>query len=583
MSVNIYEAEMKLTDVVGRVFYATDPSQQQEKLLAVAGTTDVAFWKLLAADCRAKFTPRMHEEITKAGEKIWVPDQCCEGRELMTVLPNCWMKLSADEQKKKLDKLSVFVKALTGMENLVALHDSHAGKDGEGNVHVHIIIAERMRLPRPETRVAERALFYDERGVRCYKKGQILNNDGQLREGCRIVPKGTVLYIETFGEKLPEMKTKRWLHDMKCHLADWINTELEPDEKREVYDPRGPYLAQLHIPKGASEETRRRLTRWNGLVKRYNKFIREGHISLEEAMHNKTRIALSPNKLEELEAIIGEFFMKKLPNSPNNAPFEKAACRASATPRSGISPMEAEKRMLRELYRRSSIIWRAYRETKDLDEKVRLLAEAKEVSAAIEASRIALGYDEADVHQRKADIYRLAREHEPSSAIQRRAAQAEACAKRSDAYEVMKHAKDHRDYLKGRWEYDERFDEYVRIPGALKKGDPRITEAEEELKAAREAYKCAKREVAACKKANELLNAYKRFALDLAGDASVPDADVERAKDKYLAALRRLETPTPEKVRELTNHLKDLQNSQAIRDEKRKVTEERNKEKDRER
>lgn len=327
MSVNIYEAETKLIDVVGRDVYATDPARQKEKLLAVAGNTDLGFWKLLAADCQARFTPRMHEEINREGNMVMVPDKCCEGRELMTVLPNCWLKLPEDVQLEKLSKLSASVEALTGTENLVALHNSHAGKDGEGNIHVHIIVAERVMLPKPEERVAERALFYDEHGVRHYKKADILNNDGSLRDGCKIVPKGTVLSIQNFAEKQPEMKTKAWLHNMKCHLADWINTELEPDEKREVYDPRGPYLAQQHIRKGSPVEVAKRLSRWNRLVKRYNELVRKGYIPLDKARHYKTWIALSPNRNEALESILGEF----LPGHPNNLPFEQAAHREGET------------------------------------------------------------------------------------------------------------------------------------------------------------------------------------------------------------------------------------------------------------
>lgn len=231
--------------------------------------------------------------------------------------------------------------------------------------------------------------------------------------------------------------------------------------------------------------------------------------------------------------------------------------------------MESEKRRLRALYKRSAVAWNAYKSTKDLGEKVRLAEEAKEISAAIESIRASLGYDEVDGYVRKQNLCNVVKDREGQAAFQRRTAQSAAYANRADAYEVMKATKTQRDYLKGWWEYDEIRGEYVHFPGALKKGDPRIDEAEKELKAAREEYRRAKKEAAACKKATTLLVSYKKFALDLAGDASVPDADVERAKEKYLKALRQLETPTPDKVQELTTHLKDLQKSQALRDEKR--------------
>lgn len=99
MSVHIYEREIKLTDVVGRVSYATDPIRQKEKLLEVTGNTDAEFWKLLAADCQDRFTSRMHKVENKDGTTSMVPDKCCEGRELMIVLPNCWLALPVDEQR----------------------------------------------------------------------------------------------------------------------------------------------------------------------------------------------------------------------------------------------------------------------------------------------------------------------------------------------------------------------------------------------------------------------------------------------------------------------------------------------------
>lgn len=468
-------------------------------------------------------------------------------------------------------KLSAFIKQVTGTENLIALHNSRAGKDGEGNVHVHIIVAERIKLPEPEVRIAERALFYDEQGVRRYKKSKIMNDNGELRCGCRIVPKGTVLYTQYFSEKLLAMKKKSWLQDMKYYLADWINEELQPDEKRTVYDPRGPYLAQRHIGKGCSADTEKRLKRWNGLVKRYNELVRKGYIPLKEATHYKTRIALSPDRMEELEAVLGELFVKRLPDSQYNAPFEKNMDKVSRTPRTKDTNMEDEKRRLRELYKSSTVAWKRYRNAGNLDEKMQALAEAKEVSAAIESIRQELGYDGTSSYNRRQAIYEIDRERGRQAAAHRRSVQSEAYKERAQAYEFMKSARDYRDCLKGKWKYNEGLDEWEFVAGMLKKGDPRIDEAEQAFRAAREVYKVTKKATTVCRKANKLVDAYKKFALELAGDDTVPDTDVERARDRYLRALRQLEDPTSTKVRELSKQLKDLQESQALRDEKRKA------------
>ena len=135
----------------------------------------------------------------------------------------------------------------------------------------------------------------------------------------------------------------------------------------------------------------------------------------------------------------------------------------------------------------------------------------------------------------------------------------------------MKETRDYRNLLKGNWEVDAVSNKRRRVAGILEEGDPRIAEAERDLEAAQEAYRQAKKAVTVCRRADELVDAYKRFALEVAGDTETPDLDAERARDRYLRALRQLEEPTEDKVRELSRQLKDLQKSQVIRDEKRKA------------
>lgn len=160
MSINMFVRETKLPDVVGRVDYATHPDRQHEKLLAVVGNTDPEFWQHLAADCQATFKPRTHTVRKKDGTIVEVPDKCCEAREYIVMLPNSFMDLPPETQAQKLRALSNYIHKKTGTENVVALHNSHAGKSGPGNVHVHIIIAERRALPTIEIVTATRNLFF---------------------------------------------------------------------------------------------------------------------------------------------------------------------------------------------------------------------------------------------------------------------------------------------------------------------------------------------------------------------------------------------------------------------------------------
>ena len=370
VSVNIYVRATKLTDVVGRVDYATSPERQQEKLIGFVGNTDKAFWNALAEDCQKAFTVREG-------------DACCEARELIIALPNKIGEMSDDERQRMMEKLSDFLKEKTGTENLLAMHDSHgAQNDKEGNWHIHAILAERVLLDEPDLKIAERNLFFDENGRRRYKKADILDEDGSLRNGCRIVPKGTVLEERRFSEKVAEMKDKGWLYDMKKDMATWINKELRPDEQRTVYDKGGPYLPQVHVGKGMPEEKSKVLGAYNKLVKTFNRMVREGQITEEQAKNYKTQIMLAPERDMELVAVLDDVLQ-----------VGQTVGKKVGGERTSIGPDEKKKRQLREYYREAASWRKKAREAKaGSAEKTVASSRAKEYSALIDRLREELGY-----------------------------------------------------------------------------------------------------------------------------------------------------------------------------------------------
>jgi len=69
------------------------------------------------------------------------------------------------------------------------------------NLHIHMIFAERTRLERPEEKTATRNMFYDEHGKHVRTKKEILDGDGNVRKGCKIIKKGEVYERKIFTIK----------------------------------------------------------------------------------------------------------------------------------------------------------------------------------------------------------------------------------------------------------------------------------------------------------------------------------------------------------------------------------------------
>lgn len=57
------------------------------------------------------------------------------------------------------------------------------------NYHIHLIFSERQELAEPEVKIAARNMFYDENGKHRRTKKEILDDQGELRKVCYIIPK----------------------------------------------------------------------------------------------------------------------------------------------------------------------------------------------------------------------------------------------------------------------------------------------------------------------------------------------------------------------------------------------------------
>lgn len=244
----------KLTNLLGRINYISSHARQ-ENLYAVYETTDRNFWRELA-----KFN---QEEFIKSGTE----GKCIESRELIIALPESF----ADYNPSRL--LEVFTnhfKQNYGTECIAALHHNKR----KTNYHIHLIFSERKLLDEPIEKVAARNMFYDETGKHVRTKKEISDDSGQLRSGCKIIPKGEVYERKIFTIKNGRFKSEGFLEEVKKSYTELINNYVRDDkEKLKMFDHNGAYLPMKKIGKNNPKAERIRADnlqrkRWNQTVDR---------------------------------------------------------------------------------------------------------------------------------------------------------------------------------------------------------------------------------------------------------------------------------------------------------------------------
>ena len=131
-----------------------------------------------------------------------------------------------------------------GLECHAGLHLNHA----KSNYHIHLIYSERRPLENPEVKIASRNMFYDENGKHRRTKKEILDEHGNIRPGCKIVPKGTDYDCKFFGPKDNRVGSPAFLDEVKHMYTDLINELVKDEAERlSVFDRNGPYLATKKI------------------------------------------------------------------------------------------------------------------------------------------------------------------------------------------------------------------------------------------------------------------------------------------------------------------------------------------------
>ena len=220
----------KLSNVKGRITYISSHAKQ-ENLYAVYETTERKFWRELAK-CN-------QEEFVKSGTE----GKCIEARELIIALPESFIEYQPD---RLLQLFTNHFKQNYGAECIAALHHNKR----KTNYHIHLIFAERKLLDEPIIKTASRNMFYDENGKHVRTKKEILREDGEIREGCRIVKKGEVYEKKLFTAKDERFKSNSFLDEVKHSYTDLINIYVQDEkQKLQVFERGGVYLATKKIGK----------------------------------------------------------------------------------------------------------------------------------------------------------------------------------------------------------------------------------------------------------------------------------------------------------------------------------------------
>jgi hypothetical protein len=192
----------KLSNVKGRIYYISSPVRQ-ENLYAVYETTGRNFWNELQKCNQAEFI--------RSGTE----GKCIEVRELIIALPESFVNYT----KVLLKIFTEHFKQNYGMECIAALHNNKR----KINYHIHLIFLERVLPKELVVKIATRNMFYDETGKHGRTKREIQDEDGQIRDGCKIIARGEVYERNLFSIKDSKFKSDNFLDEVKRSYTDLIN------------------------------------------------------------------------------------------------------------------------------------------------------------------------------------------------------------------------------------------------------------------------------------------------------------------------------------------------------------------------
>lgn len=399
--IHTYARWQPIYDVAGRQDYLTNP-RRQENLLAVSGETSVEFWKQLSVDAQQAWresggtrqkTVKKRNSRTGSTRFMNADKHACEALEIQLALPGKILNYSPEQQKALLDDLVELLRSKHGIVVLAAMHLSKT----DNNVHVHILYADRLRLREPHVKYASRNVFLDEHGFRKRTKREVLDAAGNIRPGCKVVPKGSVIREQHFGDKDPMLSSPTWIHVCKEDLTSWINETLQPDKERVLFDPTGPYLAQEHIGKGVPDKKRSKIENYNAEVRAFNAAVGSGVLNEFEAQQIKTQVLLAPQRTSALGGALAAlllsrpdlrpYFAETLLGRANHTALKEIALVGTGGTRKQEDMDSAAKEQLRNLYREAARYRQLVRSTESEVDRQMYYSKARQCSLLIDRQR----------------------------------------------------------------------------------------------------------------------------------------------------------------------------------------------------
>jgi len=225
----------KLTDVKGRIDYISSPDRQ-ENLYATYQTSELDFWNKLSEESQRKF----NESGTDG--------RCVEARELIIALPENFVEYNPQ------NVLEIFTEEFKTRHQVECISALHYNKK-KTNYHIHMIFSERRLLEVPEVKIAKRKMFYDEKGKHVRTKKEVLDEAGNIRNGCSFVSKGEVYDQQLFTTKDVLFKSKEFLQEEKEVFTELMNKGVEDEkQKLQVFKSNGVYLPTKKIGKNNPKE-----------------------------------------------------------------------------------------------------------------------------------------------------------------------------------------------------------------------------------------------------------------------------------------------------------------------------------------
>jgi len=221
---------VKIDGVRGRINYISSQAKQ-ENLYATMNSANSSFWRNLAKESQ--------HEFQKSGSE----GKCIEARELIIALPEVYTEYEPQQV------LEVFTKSFQDRHQVRCVSALHHNKK-KTNYHIHLIFSERQLLEEPEVKIASRNMFYNEQGKHVRTKKEILDNEGNVRSGCKIIAKGEVYEKRLFTNKNLYFKSDRFLTEEKKYYTELMNQYIKNSvERLEVFDKNGIYLPTKKIGK----------------------------------------------------------------------------------------------------------------------------------------------------------------------------------------------------------------------------------------------------------------------------------------------------------------------------------------------